>query len=189
MDDEYYGNTPKKIPFVAIAITSFLGSQSHLVASMINQLTGLPLIDLDQWIEHKAGKSILSILTQHGETHMRLLENDLLPKAVNAKPPGIIALGDGTLIDEANQKLVNESCILVYLDYDPENLINLLRNDVQRFPGKYPTFFKSSATTVTDIKFLLETRLPGYQKADYFIQGVGKSIASMAKEIIETLDL
>ena len=70
--DEYYGGSPKKIPFVPVSIISFMGSQSHLVASMIYQLTGLPLIDLDHWIEHKAGKSILRILREQGESQVRL---------------------------------------------------------------------------------------------------------------------
>ena len=187
--DEYYGNTPKKIPFAPIAITGFNACQSHLVASMISQLTGLPLIDLDQWIEHKMGKSILKVILEEGESHLRAREGELLPKVLRTKPPGIIALGDGTLINEANQDLVNEFSILVYVYYDVQNLLNLLKKDTKRCPQKFPILLINPASTIDDLRSLLETRLPGYQRADYSVNGAGKSIVSLAKYIIDTLGL
>ena len=60
---------------------------------------------------------------------------------------------------------------------------------MKRFPGKYPHFMIKPLTTTDDIKPLLEARIPGYQKADYLIQGAGKSTATLAKQIIEILDL
>ena len=186
--DEYYGYNPKKVPFVPITITGFMCSQSYLVASMIHKLTGLSHIVLDHWVEHKAGKNIVKIISEHGESHMRYLETNLLNKVLKLRPPGIISLGDGTLINGANQELINEASVLVYIKYDAQDLIGFIENH-QKSPKRHHQFQLKPSITIKEIERLLKVRLPGYQKADFIILGAGKSATKLARQIISILDL
>ena len=189
MMDDYYSYAPKKVPFVPIAITAFSGSHCRLVGSMMHQLTGLPLIDLDHWVEHKAGKSLSEVIAKHGEPHLRSMESDLLQKALNAKPPGIIALGESTLMNKANQDLINEASILVYLEYDIENLVKLLIDAKKKVREKYRGPQLEPSVVVDDINSVLHSRLPGYRKADFVVRGAGISVARLAQHTIKILDL
>ena len=120
---------------------------------------------------------------------MRSLESDLLHKALNAKPPGIIALGERTLMSKVNQELVNGASILVYLEYDIQSLVNLLKRSSKKCPEKWPNYQIESPTLIDDISSILESRLPGYRKADFVVHGAGESVAKLATNIVKLLDL
>ena len=182
MIDDYYSNTPKKIPFVPIAITGFIGSQCRLVASMIHQLTGLPLIDLEHWVEHKAGKSLVEIIDKSGELHMNSLENNLLHRALNAKPPGIIVLGENTLLNKENQNLINKASVLIYLEYDIYNLIKLLNSDKRKSQKKNAQAQLELPLVFDKIRSALDRRLPAYTSSQILLEtvtGLNSSIVGL----------
>ena len=61
---------------MVIALTGFMGCGKSSVGRELSTLLGIPLIDLDQYIEKKTGRSIPDIFAQDGETAFRVVKQD-----------------------------------------------------------------------------------------------------------------
>jgi shikimate kinase len=61
-----------------IALTGFMGCGKSSVGRELSTLLGLPVIDLDQFIVRKAGRSIADIFAVDGESFFRDLETEAL---------------------------------------------------------------------------------------------------------------
>ena len=58
----YYDNHLSFVPEKPIALIGFPGAEVPRIARAISMSTGLPLIELDRWIEHESGKSIPQLI-------------------------------------------------------------------------------------------------------------------------------
>ncbi len=83
------------------------GSGKSTLGNQLAQTLALPFYDLDQEIEVKCAQSIPEIFVQQGEAAFRELESEMLFSCLQ-KPPGVLALGGGTLLREANRCLVEK---------------------------------------------------------------------------------
>jgi len=70
---------------------------------------------VDSWIEHEAGQSLVALVQTQGIEALRQLEDRFLAQALTTRPSGIVVLGDGALIREANLRQVLDKATLVYL--------------------------------------------------------------------------
>ena len=93
-------------------------------------------VDLDALIAGTAGRDIPGIFAAEGEAGFRRRERDALASLVAAeRPPSVVALGGGTLLDPANRALCEESGAVLCLDTpSPDELARRLGNA----PGSRP---------------------------------------------------
>ncbi len=72
--------TERILPFsrMIVALTGFMGCGKSSVGRELSTLLGIPVVDLDRYIEEKAGKSIPDIFAQSGEKAFRDLETAAL---------------------------------------------------------------------------------------------------------------
>ena len=98
-----------------IVLIGFLGVDQHGLGRDLAALSGLPLIEVDRWIEHEAGQSLIALVQTQDIEALRQLEDRFLAQALATRPPGIVVLGDGALIKEANLRQVLDKATLVYL--------------------------------------------------------------------------
>ena len=68
-----------------IALTGFMGCGKSSVGRELSTLLGLPVVDLDQYIVRKAGRSIADIFAEHGESFFRDLETESLKELLSGK--------------------------------------------------------------------------------------------------------
>ena len=66
-----------------IALTGFMGCGKSSVGRELSTLLSIPCIDLDKYIERKAGRRIPDIFAQEGETVFRDLESEALKEVLN----------------------------------------------------------------------------------------------------------
>ncbi len=111
----YYEHGPLVLLQRPIALIGFLGVDQHGLGRDLAALSGLPLVEVDRWIEHEAGQSLVALVQTQGLAALRQLEDRFLAQALAARPPGIVVLGDGALIKEANLRQVLDKATLVYL--------------------------------------------------------------------------
>jgi shikimate kinase/3-dehydroquinate synthase len=83
---------------------------------------GLPFYDLDQEIERRAGISIPEIFAAQGETGFRQQERAALEGVLDL-PVGVVALGGGALLSQANRSLVEASGPVLCLAADFDTLL------------------------------------------------------------------
>ena len=77
---------------------------------------GVPFADLDEEIVRKAGRSIPEIFASDGEGAFRDLESQTLAAVVDGASAGVVALGGGTLLRDANRALCERAGTVACLD-------------------------------------------------------------------------
>ena len=111
----YYEPGPLVLLQRPVVLIGFPGVDQHGLGRDLAALSGLPLIEVDRWVEHAAGQSLVGLVQTQGLEAVRQLEDRFLAQALAARPPGIVVLGDGALLKEANLRQVLAKATLVYL--------------------------------------------------------------------------
>ncbi|HEX6719777.1 MAG TPA: shikimate kinase [Pyrinomonadaceae bacterium] len=100
-----------------LVITGFMGCGKTRVARELAQRLNLEMIDLDDRITQREGRSPAQLIKEEGEQSFRSIESDVLQELLKAKHSGVIALGGGAWIEERNRDLLNQyGCKSVWLD-------------------------------------------------------------------------
>ena len=68
-----------------IALTGFMGCGKSSVGRELSTLLGIPVVDLDRYIEQMAGKKIPDIFAESGESGFRELETDALYEVLSGR--------------------------------------------------------------------------------------------------------
>jgi shikimate kinase len=151
-----------------------MGSGKSVVGSIVAKHTQAPFRDLDRMIEEEAGMPIAEIFATGGESAFRALEKRVLPQAL--EPGAVVALGGGTVIDDANWTLVAGSAATVYLDVPFATMWERIRKQTGR-----PL---ASGRSVEEVEALFERRRPRYEQALHRVDG-DRAPGAVADEVIK----
>ena len=102
------------------------GSGKSSVGRALSEALRLPFVDADLEIERAEGMSIPEIFACQGEGGFRRIEKDTLRRMLTGKP-GVLALGGGALLDDANRSLVSGCGTVVCLSASLETLKGRLK--------------------------------------------------------------
>jgi shikimate kinase len=170
-----------------IYLAGFMGAGKSTVGPILANTLGWDFYDLDKVIEEKAGKKIKEIFEKNGEPFFRTLESETL-RELSKGENLIISLGGGTMVSEANLKLLKETGNIIYLKVTPETLYKRLRfkKDRPALTASLPEN-PSKEEFMTKIYALMDARKAFYEKADLTIEAdhtsVGKTVDLIANLI------
>ena len=100
-----------------IVITGFMGCGKSKVARELALRRNVVMVDLDHWIMRRAGRSPAQLINEDGERAFRAIETNALRELLHSGEAGVIALGGGAWIEEANRELIDQfSCTSIWLD-------------------------------------------------------------------------
>jgi shikimate kinase len=100
-----------------IVITGFMGCGKSNVARELARRLDVPMIDLDDRITSREGRTPAQLITEAGEEHFRAIETNPLLELLQTKEARVIALGGGAWIESANRDLIDRyGCLSVWLD-------------------------------------------------------------------------
>ena len=100
-----------------IVITGFMGCGKSKVARALALRRNVVLVDLDYWITRRVGRSPAQLINEEGERAFREIETNALRELLQSGEAGVIALGGGAWIEEANRELIEQfSCTSIWLD-------------------------------------------------------------------------
>jgi shikimate kinase len=100
-----------------VVLTGFMGAGKTTVAARLARRLDCRMIDLDECITAREGRSISSIINEDGERRFREIETRALVDALEDDAARVIALGGGTWTLEKNRALIEEhDCLSVWLD-------------------------------------------------------------------------
>ena len=157
----YYEHGPLVLLQRPVALSGFFGVDQHGLGRDLAALSGLPLIEVDRWIEHEAGQSLVALVQTQGIEALRQLEDRFLAQALVSRPPGIIVLGDGALIKETNLRQVLDKATLVYLKLSLASIYWKLRHQTV---GLHPLLLQPPESTA-ELRPLLAERQVGFDQA------------------------
>ena len=97
------------------------GSGKTSVGKALGKLLDLPVRDTDAIVESIEGKSISDIFLEDGETRFREVEQNVVLGELE-RTEGILSLGGGSVLDpKVQEKLVNSSALVAFLDVGISN--------------------------------------------------------------------
>jgi shikimate kinase len=100
-----------------IVITGFMGCGKSEVARELAQRLDMPMMDLDDLITAREGRTPAELITEEGEPAFRAVETQMLHELLQTRAPEVIALGGGAWIETANRDLIAQyGCLSVWLD-------------------------------------------------------------------------
>jgi shikimate kinase len=100
-----------------VVITGFMGCGKSKVARALAQNLNLAMVDLDESITTRTGRTPAQFINEDGEHVFRVVESETLRHVLHSREAGVIALGGGAWIEAANRELINEyGCTSVWLD-------------------------------------------------------------------------
>lgn len=143
-----------------IFLTGMMGSGKSAVAKELAAILDYDLIDLDQKLVEKYGKSIDSIFLEDGEPIFRGYESDTARHLKFTKPT-VIATGGGFPVREENRKWMKKNGKIVWLKCDPAVILERIKNEDRPLLPK--------PIEVEHIAKILNGRIHIYNKADMII--------------------
>ena len=159
-----------------IVITGFMGCGKTEVARRLALRLGLEMIDLDHVIAEREGRTAAQLIVEEGEPGFRAVETARLREVLEERI-GIVALGGGAWITEANRRLIDQhNALSVWLDAPFE----LCWERIEASPEVRPL-----GRTRDEAAELYRQRYPVYQLANIHVPIVaGEPVESLIDRVI-----
>ncbi len=161
-----------------IYLGGFMASGKTSVGAELAVMTGWPFLDLDQFIEMRAGKSVAEIFATEGESRFREMEGAALQE-VSDLGNVIVALGGGVLVDPLNRRLVQETGRLAILEVLPDTV----RCRAAEQAGKRPLLCGDG------VERHMEKRKEAYSCGDIHVETDGLSVEEVTGVICRAFGL
>lgn len=163
-----------------IVLCGFMGCGKSTVGKNLARKTGKKFLDMDTYIEKKAGMSVSRIFEKHGENGFRDMEHEAC-KELSEMSDLVIASGGGAFTFERNIEVFKGKDKIVFIDVPLEIIKYRLRNDKTRPLLQRPDKDKA-------MKELYDKRRPLYTAAaDIIVTGKNTPLRT-AYQIIEAVD-
>ncbi|MCM1163074.1 MAG: AAA family ATPase [Muribaculaceae bacterium] len=146
-----------------IFLIGYMGCGKTTLGEALARRTGVRFVDLDDYIEVRAGMSIREIFATKGEPEFRRMEREALAElSTPVAHTTIVACGGGTPCTPGNMELMNSVGLTVFLQTSVERLVSRLAVARDHRP---------LIAQLTDqelrlfVEHQLEARMPFYAKA------------------------
>jgi shikimate kinase len=145
---------------------------------MLATRLGWPLIDTDQQIVERFGKSIAAVFAAEGEAVFRAAERELV-QAACAETARIISVGGGAPVDPTSRERIRAGNLVVQLVAAPETILGRLRSS----PNAEERPMLQGDDSLGRIRRLLAARHESYGVANLVVDTDGRPIDAVADEI------
>jgi len=115
-------------------LVGYMGAGKTTAANALSLRTGLPMVDLDEELERREGRSIAALFAQEGEMAFRIKESDLLNEIAGNPAFPIVACGGGTMGNATNVRTMQAHGHVLWIDPPFEVILERLRAN----PGGRP---------------------------------------------------
>ena len=151
------------------------GSGKSSVVRILASKLDMPLIDLDDEIEHDQSRTISEIFSDEGEDYFRNLEHEMLNKLILTNASFVMATGGGTPCYNQGIKMMNTAGLSFFLEASLDNLLRRVGSNSDR-----PLLGNNYAKTLEE---LLIKRTECYKQANFKLQTDDLSIEEIANSI------
>lgn len=94
-----------------------MGCGKTRVARELARRLGVVMVDLDDQVTKRVGRTPAQLIVEDGEPAFRAIEFDTLRNVLQIGDAKVIALGGGAWIQEANRRLLDQyRCLSIWLD-------------------------------------------------------------------------
>lgn len=140
-------------------LIGLMGSGKSSIGRRLAKYLGISLIDLDDYIVRRVGRTVPDIFAEQGEEGFRDIESDALREVIGKS--AVIATGGGVILREENRALLKCHPPVIWLKASPEFLARRIDGDSNR-----PLI--AAGETLRKLQQLVESRYPLYEQCADF---------------------
>ncbi len=164
-----------------IFLTGFMGTGKSTIGDALARHMGRRLLDTDEMIVSRDGRSIPTIFDEDGEAYFRRLEREVVSAVAVMDEPAVISCGGGVVLSPENVNSMRSSGTVILLTASPEEILRRVESDNNR-----PLLAEKK--TISDIERMLAMRREAYEgAADHTIDTEGKSVDTIVEEIVAAI--
>ena len=186
-NSSYYDYHPTLQLERPVVLGGMPGTPYREVGHYLTSLTGLPLLDLDRWLEHQVGESLWDFVQSEGEHVLRQKEFEYLDRALLAKPCGLLVVGEGTLAQADNRRRIGESASLVYLSSAPSAAYWQVRQQISERGPRYHPHVPQPLTHFDVLRPLIEALDKAREDANLVLAVDNLSVQDVVDAIFDAL--
>jgi len=161
-----------------LVLVGMMGSGKSTVARVMAERLHRVVLDSDDMIERRTGRTVRDIFATDGETVFRSIETEVLHEALQSTEPCIIAAAGGVVLSEANRAALRSSgARVVWLCADPATLVDRVRG-----AGHRPLLDADPAGTLQ--RMFTEREHLYREVADAIVLVDGRSVADVVEAIL-----
>lgn len=165
----------------SVALIGARGCGKTTVGRVLAGLLGGECMDTDELVVQRAGRSIADIFASEGEAGFRKRESQVVREVVE-KPPAVISVGGGAVLNPKNVDALRVVAVLVWLTAPAEVLYPRISMDPATAKSRPPL---TGQPGVEEVRRILAERSPFYQRAcDFQIDTVDREPREIAEEIV-----
>ena len=172
---------PRALRTRRVFLIGFMGAGKSSAGKILAQRLHWKFQDLDQVVESRAGQSVAAIFAAQGENRFRALERaaleEVLLQPLDSAGGMIVALGGGAFVQPENRAALEAAGATTVLLEAP--LEELRRRCAQDNAGRTRPLAGDADRFAT----LLAQRRQDYQRAQFQVDTMGKSVEQVANEI------
>jgi len=155
------------------------------VARVLGRMLEIPVVDTDNVVQERVGKSISRIVAEEGWAFFRMHEHDVIEEVAGARGR-IIATGGGAVENTENRRLLADNNLVVWLTAERDAIVTRMIVD-GKSEEERPSL--SSDPLVDEIMHILEQRTPLYREmANLIIDTTVAAADETAVNILEYMD-
>ena len=168
-----------------IILVGFMASGKSHVGRILSECTGMPLVDADEVIVERAGKSIEQIFADEGEDAFRALEREVIAELCEGSGR-IISAGGGAFVNPGNRRAMLAGGTVFCLQARPETIYQRLKDDNESGQAVRPLL--AGHDPLGRIQELLAQRAEAYGQAHYCIETDELTAEEVAGQALNLLD-
>jgi shikimate kinase len=166
----------------ALALVGMPGGGKSTVGRHVARHLKRRFFDADVEIERRIGCPIRVFFEREGEARFRDIEQEVLAELAG-EADAVLATGGGSVLREANRRVLHDKATVVYLRSTPEELFRRLRHDTHR-----PLL--QVADPLRKLRELFAERDPLYRQTAHFVIETGRpSVPTLVNMILMQLEL
>jgi shikimate kinase len=161
-----------------IYLVGFMASGKTTIGRLLADELGWSFADLDEDIEAAHGSPVSEIFEKHGEGKFRTAEKEAVRRRITEierGKPMVLALGGGAFADEANQTLLHNNGVTIWLDCSFPRVCARVEGTTNRPLARDPEKFQQ----------LYHERKHSYSKAEYRIEVETDNPAEVVQAILK----
>lgn len=158
-----------------VVLIGFMGAGKSTIGAALARLLNFNLVDLDDVIVQRCGRTIPEIFAAEGEGAFRDHETAALASLADRRGM-VLATGGGSVHRPENWRIMRRLGIIVYLRAAWPSLADRIAGDAGR-----------PLAIGNDVYQLWERRLPLYQQADVIVDSDRCGVEESARRLVEAL--
>lgn len=160
-----------------VALVGLRGAGKSSIGARFAEAVDAPFVELDHEVEKEAGAELGEIFAIYGQDAYRRFEQRAFRRVLKQHARAVIATGGSLVTEPDTYRELLSSCYTVWLKASPEEHMQrvIAQGDMRPMQGR--------ATSMEELRRILQERTPLYAKADATLETSGKTVRQCVADL------